>query len=670
MSVAPQKINETGFRVLAGILIGIFAILSLRLWYLQVIQGNANLEKSNRFRTYSIPIPAPRGNMYDRSGRVLVANRLSYTVTVVPEEALASPETLGSLAQILGIKVQDLRDDLTKRLADKNRNKDGPVRLSRDVEPEIAVRIEEDSLDLAGVSITREPVRDYVYGSMASHAFGYIHEISAQELASAKDAGYRQGDIIGKTGLEKTYESYLRGENGSTEIEKDKSGRLLRVLREVYPTPGQNLNLTIDRDLQLAAEKALVEQLNFLQRNSQYVRARSGAVLAMDPRNGDILAMVSYPSFDPNLFVGSIPPEVSRALFSNPLHPFSNRVLQGAYAPGSTFKPITVSAALETGKASLRDQFYCGGIDTISKKQCWIWSSQRRGHGVENIVDGLKNSCNIVMFDLARRVGIDVLSRYARQFGLGKPTGLDLHPGEQKGLVPDKEYKKQNFKGDLAVWRPNETLDLSIGQGFLLMTPLQLAQMYSAIANGGTLYRPRLVTSITTPDGNVSRRFRPEATGKIGVSEKTLSIVMQGLSEVVSEGTGAGVFRGFPLDKYPVAGKTGTAQRTGYDNNGWYVAFAPADKASIVVVVLIEQGGSGSGGAGPVARKVMDAYFKVEKTASKASAPKAAAPSAVQTPTGASNPAGTPGQQQPETPAAQPQTAPDSQVDPNASPVD
>lgn len=618
-----QKETEVRYRAIGGIVIAVFALLSARLWYLQVIEGEANLNRSNRVRTYSIPIAAPRGVMYDRNGTPLVASRLAYSVTAVPEDVLSNPATLERLAKILNIDRSELSQTLQKRQQDPWRKKSEPVRVAADISADTAMRVEEALLDMPGVDIAREPVRDYIYGDLASHLVGYIHEISPQELEQVKGDGYKQGDNIGKTGLERTYEEYLRGESGGTEIEVDKTGRLMRVLREVYPKPGKDLHLTINLQLQQAAEKALVEQLQYLQKNTQYTKARAGAVVVMDPRNGDILAMTSKPSFDPNLFVGSMPAETSRRLFTDPYRPFTNRALYGQYAPGSTFKPITVLAALETGRAGPKDTFLCEGID-ISGKKCWIYATNPRGHGIENLVEGLKNSCNIVMYNLARRVGVENLARYARMFGFGKPTGLDLYPGEKNGLVPDREYKQRAFKGDLAIWRPNETLDFSIGQGFLLTTPLQLAQMYSAIANGGTLYAPRLVSRIATSEGSSVRTYRPKVSGRIDIDQKNLGLVVQGLTKVISEGTAAGVFSGFPLDKYPVAGKTGTAQMTGYDNNGVFAAFGPVGAPSIVVVVVIEQAGSGSRGTGPVARKILEAYFNID-TAKPATAKKPAA---------------------------------------------
>jgi len=634
------KVSETRFRIFAGILVGVFVILTGRLWFLQITKGEENLAKSNRVRTYIVPIKAPRGIMFDRNGTELVASRLAHAVSVVPEVISEHPGIIPHLAGILGMSEDALSKDVETKTKNRWRKPNEPIRIAKDIPSDIAMRIEEARMDLPGVEVTREPVRDYIYGSLGAHMVGYISEINKEELDSLKDQGYSQGDNIGKTGLERTYEKLLRGKDGSTQMEVDKVGRVLEVLQEVYPTPGHNLHLTIDMELQRATEKALADQLEHIRKNTKYKKANAGSVVVMDPRNGDILAMVSYPDYDPNLFVGTMSVEVSQKLFNDPYHPFTNRAMLGQYAPGSTFKPITVAAALETGKASSHDVFTCTGVDAISNKKCWVHSSATGRHGKENLIDGLKNSCNIVMYDLARRVGVDTLAKYSRMFGLGRPSGLDLYPGEKDGLVPDPDYKAKRFKGDLAIWRPNETLDFSIGQGFLLTTPIQLAQMYSAIANGGTLYQPRLVTAITSPGGEKYKDFRVSATDEFKLKPETMDIITKGLTRVASAGTAASVFRNFPLDQYPVAAKTGTAEVTGSDTNALFAAYAPADNPTIVIIVVIEQGGSGSSSAGPVAAKVLEHYFKIEPEPQKA-AVKSTSPTTVQaqTPTAVGGPA-------------------------------
>ena len=482
--------------------------------------------------------------------------------------------------------------------------------IARDVDPVTVLQLLEAKFDLPGVEVDEVPVRFYPYGEFACHLFGFVREINDQELNQFKDK-YRLGDLIGKSGLERTYEQYLRGVDGGKVFEVDIHGRP-SLLENRDPTPGDNLRLTIDQKVQAAAEKALQEQFTYLQQNSKWHNAKSGAVIALDPRNGNILAIVSEPGFDPNIFTGIISEEMAQKLYQNRLNPTLNRATQGEFAPGSTFKPITVYSALMEHKVTLQDRFYCNGYDLVwgKKLPCWIANAATgpREHGLESVVDGLKNSCNVVMAELGRRVGADNLAKYSRFFGLGRPTGLNLYPTESYGLVPDPEWKEQNKRGP---WYPIETGQFSIGQTYLTVTPLQLAEVYAAVATNGKIYRPRLVTEITDPSGNVVTSYKSQLIADLRMPASVKDIIQQGLQEVVDiGGTASAAFIGFPLKEIPVAGKTGTAQKPPYDDNGVFACYAPANKPEIVVIVLVEQGGSGSAGAAPVGRKVLEAYFE------------------------------------------------------------
>jgi len=609
------KINERKFRFLAGIVLIIFLVLMVRLWVLQIIQGaSIYTVKSKQNQTRTIKINAPRGLFYDRKGEIMVTSRISHNVSVVPEDMKNNPEILSQLSKILNLSEAEIREKL-KPNPQRRANPYDYAPIYQDIDPETTIKLYESKLDLPGVEVDEVPVRSYQNGEFASHLFGYIREINVQELEQMTQKGYqyRLGDLIGKTGLERTYEDILRGSDGGKVYEVDIRGRPLRLLENREPVPGNNLHLTIDHQLQLAAEKALEEQLLHIQKNTRYKNAKSGAVVALDPRNGNILAMVSKPAFDPNLFVGVIPPEVADKLYNNPLHPFMNRVIQGEFAPGSTFKPVTVFSALMENQVDENEKFQCLGLDPVWKRRfpCWIYGEQGKNHGWQNIVDGLKNSCNIVMAELCRKTGPEVLAKYSRYFGFGRPTGINLYPGERLGLVADPDWKMKNTKEK--EWYPLETLHFGIGQGYLTVTPLQLAQLYAAIANNGKVYRPQLVTKITSPSGDTLKKFQPKLTAELKASRDVYSILQQGLSEVVSGGTAAWVFNGFPLDKFPVAGKTGTVQKPPYDNSGVFACYAPTNKPEIVVIVLIEQGGSGSGGAAPVARKILESYFNLNK---------------------------------------------------------
>jgi penicillin-binding protein 2 len=599
---------EQRFKFLAGLVMVIFGLLLIRLWFLQIMEGTANMVKSKEIQTRTIKINAPRGIFYDRHGRILATTRISHNVSVVPDDIMKRPEVFSLLCKILNVP-EDLLKEKLKPDPRRPRNRYQYIPIARDVDPVTMIKLLEAKLDLPGVEVDEVPVRSYPYGEFASHLFGFIREISDKELIQNKDK-YRMGDLIGKSGLERTYEPYLRGVDGGKDFEVDIYGRP-SLLRNREPKPGDNLRLTIDQNVQAAAEKALKDEFTFLQQYSKYRNAKSGAVIALDPRNGNILAMVSEPSFDPNIFIGVISPEMAQKLYNNKLNPTLNRATQGEFAPGSTFKPITVYSALMENKVSLKDRFYCNGYDSVwgKKLPCWVAKSTNgsREHGVETVVDGLKNSCNAVMAELSRRVGVEGLAKFARFFGLGRPTGLNLYPTESLGLVPDQEWKQQNKKEP---WYPVESGQFAIGQNALTVTPLQLAQVYAAFATNGKIYKPRLVSEITSPSGQVVASFKPQLIADLHIPSTAKDIIQQGLQEVVDVGgTAAGAFIGFPLKEIPVAGKTGTAQRPPYDDNAIFACYAPASKPEIVVIVLVEQGGGGSGTAAPVGRKILEAYF-------------------------------------------------------------
>jgi penicillin-binding protein 2 len=600
---------EQRFKFLAGLVMVIFGFLLVRLWFLQIMEGTVNMVKSKEIQTRTIKINAPRGIFYDRHGHILATTRISHNVSVVPDDIQKRPEVLSLLCKILNVSEEVIKEKL-KPDPRRPRDRYQYIPIARDVDPVTMLKLLEAKFDLPGVEVDEVPVRSYPLGEFACHLFGYIREINDQELSQNKDK-YRMGDLIGKSGLERTYEQYLRGQDGGKDFEVDIYGRAT-LLRHREPQPGDNLRLTIDKKVQAAAEQALKEHLAFLQKYSKWHNAKSGAIIALDPRNGDILAMVSEPGFDPNIFIGIISPEMAQKLYKNKLNPTLNRSTQGEFAPGSTFKPVTVYSALMENKVSLKDRFYCNGYDAVwgKKLPCWIAKSTNgsREHGLETVVDGLKNSCNAVMAELSRRVGADNLAKYSRIFGLGRPTGLNLYPTESLGLVPDPEWKEQNKKEP---WYPVESGQFAIGQNALTVTPLQLAQVYAAIATNGKIYKPRLVSKITSPTGLEITGFRPQLIADLHIPSSVKDIIQQGLQEVVDVGgTAAGSFIGFPLKEIPVAGKTGTAQRPPYDDNAVFACYAPASKPEIVVIVLIEQGGSGSSGAAPIGRKILDAYFE------------------------------------------------------------
>jgi len=592
---------ERRYKLLSALVILIFLGLLSRLWYLQIIQGEASYALSRENQTRQIRIAAPRGNFFDRTGVTLVTSRMSHVVSVMPEDIKKNPQALSLLSSLLGMSADEIEKTLKEKTGSR---RDQYIPIRHDVDPATVGKILEAKLDLPGVVVEKHPVRSYPLQEWAAHVFGYIGEINEKELKGLKHLDYRLGDLVGKMGLEKTYETYLRGSDGIRIVEVNRVSEPLKVLEEIAYAPGNNLHLTIDYKLQSEAEQALREQLLWLEEHTDYKKAGSGAIIAMDPRNGEILAMVSYPEYDPNLFIGNLSGQELGSLLNNPLHPFSNRVTRGGFMPGSTFKPLTMIAALEEEAVDLDEKIHCSGIIRIGNAvfRC----DKREGHGEQTLVEGIQNSCNIVMAELGRMVGPEKLAKYARLFGIGSPTGLQLNPEETTGLVGDPNWKR---KARNEIWYPMETLHLSVGQGYVLATPIQLAQVYAAIANGGKFYRPRLVTKIQSVENKTIKEFSAEIIKEISLKPSTLQLVREGLRRVPTKGSARYAFAGFPLDKIPVAGKTGTAQNFGKDDYAFFASYAPADNPELVVIVVVEEGGYGSVASAPIARRIFEAYF-------------------------------------------------------------
>lgn len=601
--------------------LAVFVILAARVWYLQIIRGAYYEEQSRINAVRIVPIPAPRGVIHDRNGQALVSNRLAYSISVLPRELGTGPEAdavLKRLGEISGLDVATMKKEIADSVA---REPYAPVRLMRDVDPKTVIQIEESRSDLRGVFVEEIPTRHYINGDFASHLFGYLGRISKEDWERLKDRGYSPSDVIGLTGLERQYESVLRGKDGGQQVEVNRVGRPVRVLGNVDPVPGADLHLTIDYKVQKAAEEALDEELKRIRETTSYKRAFAGAAIALDPKTGAILAMASRPSFDPNAFVGGVSSTYWNQLRSNPYHPFQNRTIQGLYAPGSTFKAITLVSALENKKTTPDEIFVDNGRDRVyPEKQCWYFSSYGRVHGRQTLVEGLQNSCNTVFYELGRRVGIDELAKTARTLGFGAKAGLELFPGESMGVVPDRQWKNEYYAKGPAYdrqWYPIETLDVSIGQGALQVTPLQLADAYAGLATGGVIHRPYVVESITSSDGTFLYQHTPEILQNSSWSEDTKRIVREGLWAVVGEGTAAEAFANFPI---PVAGKTGTAELPGQttDVNALFAAFAPLDDPEIVVVAVVERGGHGGSSAAPIVRRIMEAYFGIGEAKAQA----------------------------------------------------
>ena len=564
----------------------VIAVLIGRAAYLQIYQGEyyAGLADGNRIRI--VPSMAPRGTFYDRNGELLVTNRPGFSVSLLPLTAPISDDVIARLSDLLKVPTDEIK---TKIAGHSGFN---PIRIKTDVTPDIVSIIEEQKSQYPGVVIEVTPIRDYILKQEGAHTFGYVSEINDTELEKMKDEGYKSGDIIGKFGIEKIYDKELRGENGGQQVEVDVSGKPVQILGRKEPVPGDDLELTIDIKLQQAAEKAVDEQLT-------QIGAHAAAAVVMNPQTGEILAMVSRPAFDPNLFAHGISSKDWNQLNNNPYHPMDNKTITGEYPPGSTFKIVTGTAALTEGVVTPDEQIFDSGHHWIIPKG----NADGEALGWLNFRSALAHSDNVYFYEMGNRLGIDRLDKYARMFGLGAKTGIDL-PYEASGLVANRRYKEKNF--DDGEWYLSETFDAAIGQGFNLVTPLQAAMVMGEIAADGKRYKPHVVNRIIAPDGSVVKDFQPELLSQLDVPEEDIKLVQDGLHDVTKYGTAASSFRGFTVD---IAGKTGTAENSQGRDHGWFVAYGPFDNPNVVVAVIVENGGYGSQSAVPIGRKILEAAF-------------------------------------------------------------
>ena len=579
-------------RVLGILMVLVIAVLIGRAGYLQIYEGEyyAGLADGNRIRI--IPAVAPRGTFYDRNGQLLVTNRPGFTVSLLPLTSPIKEEVIERLSALVHVPVEDIKAKIA------GHSGFDPIRIKADVTPDIVSIIEEQKELYPGVMIENTPIRDYVLKQEGAHTFGYVSEINDEELKEKKADGYKSGDIIGKFGLEKIYDVYVRGEDGGDQVEVDVSGKPVKRLGRKVPVPGDDLVLTIDKDLQTAAEKAVDDRL-------AAIHASAAAAVVLNPQTGEVLAMVSRPAFDPNLFAHGISSKDWAKLNNNPFHPMDNKTISGEYPPGSTFKIVTGTAALTEGKVAPEEKIFDSGHHWIIPKG----NAEGEALGWINFQEALAHSDNVYFYEMGNRLGIDLLEKYARMFGLGQRTGIDL-PYEAKGLVANREYKKKNFEdGD---WYLSETFDAAIGQGFNLVTPLQAAMVMGQIAADGKRYKPHLVSRIQTQDGDVIKEFQPELLSELQVPANVIKLVQEGLHDVTKFGTAASTFRGFPVD---IAGKTGTAENSQGRDHGWFVAYGPFDNPNIVVAVIVEQGGFGSQSAVPIGREILEAAFHVGRYA-------------------------------------------------------
>jgi penicillin-binding protein 2 len=579
-------------RVLAlSIVTGLgFIVLVGQLWYLQALEGGRLQEMSDKNRIRIRPVAAPRGILFDRNGLPLVDNRPAFTLSFIPREMDDRDTVLARVSVLLGIPLAELRTSLERVPADSFR----PVRVRRGLSLEEVTRIEERKAELPGVIIEVEPQRVYPTTTFAAHLLGYVREVNEEQM---KQGRYRRGDLIGQSGLERLLDEYLRGTDGGERIEVDALGRPIQVMRREEPDPGGQVVTSIDRHIQEAAEHAM--------------EGHAGAVVVMDPRNGDVLAMTSSPSFALDQLAGNLDREEWRRLVSDPKTPLMNRALQSQYAPGSVFKIVVAAAGLQEGSLAPMDRTYCNGQFHLG---AWTFKEWKEGgHGHVDLRSALVHSCNIFFYQAGLKVGPEAMVRYARAFGLGAPTGTDLG-NEKTGLIPSVEWKRTRTS---RAWQSGDTVNISIGQGPVLVTPMQIARMMSAVANGGILWKPRLVQRVQDGSGALAYSTSSKMTGNVELSPVVWNYLRSALIGVVNDGgTGAAA----RLPGVLVAGKTGTAQSiaksdaTRGQDHAWFASFAPADDPQVVVVVLVERGGKGGQVAAPIARQIYQAIF-LEKVA-------------------------------------------------------
>lgn len=571
----PRRLSVLG--IIVAVLIG---ILVVRLWQVQVLQGGhyLRLSEENRIRDYIIT--APRGIIYDRKGRPLVTNRPSFTVAVLPLELRDAPTILPRLARFLGMTPEAIR----ARIEANRARPFEPVRVKRDVGTQVVATIEENRLDLPGVIILAEPVRHYLHGEMTAHIMGHLGEIDEAELRARRAEGYKLGDLIGKAGVERTYEGVLRGTDGRLRTEVDALGRPLRVLSRSPAVPGRSIALTVDLDLQKAAYDALVAEHH------------PGAVIAMDPHTGDVLAMAGIPSYDPNLFAIGIGVRDWQALTADPQRPLLNRAIAAGYEPGSVFKLVTAAAALEEGIVTRSTIFNAPGYFRLGQ---WTFGDLK-AWGRVTFITGIANSINVVFYTLGRQLGGETLAHYATWMGLGEPTGIDL-PGEIAGTIPSPSNKQQ-LVGE--PWYPGDSVNMSIGQGAVIATPIQVARMVAGIANGGDLLQPRLLL-VAYDKNNAPHRSPSVMQRHIDYQPQTLAVLYEGMRAVVERGSG----RAAAVEGVAIAGKTGSAENPRGKPHAWFAGFAPAHAPRLLVVAFIEHGFRGGIAAAPVVRQVFEAAF-------------------------------------------------------------
>jgi penicillin-binding protein 2 len=605
MTNLPSKDNSVEYfapRIWIAIvlMLATMGVLTARLWYLQLIKGESYLEMSQSNRVRLFRLPASRGRILDASGQVLAENRPSFTFSILPGELDNPREVIQTCSSILGITEEKMRG-LIERSRSIPKYMTFPIKKNMSLE-EVSL-IKSHAADAKGVVLQTKPLRLYPFRETLCHEIGNLGEVSPDELAKASRVGYRTGDLIGKSGIEREYENYMKGEEGWEQVEIDAKGRHLNTLSGKPPRTGADICLTVDAAFQRYIEGVFTH--------------RAGSVVAVDPDTGHILALVSKPGFDLNLFSESITDRQWKTLNSDPLHPLENRSIRGQYSPASTFKIVTATAALAEGVVTSRDKFTCKGELELGGEvfRCW----NQYGHGKVSLHRAIVESCDVYFYELGLRLGPERIARYASLLGLGTPTGLGL-PQELPGLIPTPPWKLRTY-GDS--WKDGETLNIAIGQGYLVSTPLQLAMMTAALANGGKILRPALVRQIVSQDGDIIFDHSPVARWSLPLKQENLDDLRSAMTDVVADKKGTG--RKCRIPGITIRAKTGTTQvirvkqrskegdQIPYHErtHAMFVAYVDNMPKKIALAVIVEHGGGGGTSAAPIARKIIAHYYGV-----------------------------------------------------------
>lgn len=547
--------------LIKNIIISSTAVLIACLWYMQCVRGRQYMELSKKNSIRLVPLVAPRGNIYDRNSNLLVGNRVAFDCAVIPQEFNATEKKIKELSLILQMPVGPLNKKIKKNAFAPF----APLVLKKDIGKETAIAVSERSLDFPGLIIHTYPTRYYPCGNAGSHIAGYLGKINEEELEALRDYGYKVRDYVGRSGLELSYDNYLKGEDGGIQTEVDSRGRELRVLGIREPEKGRDITISIDLELDRYVDSLL--------------EGHRGAIVVMDSESGEILALASKPDYNPNIFVSSSNPALIEKLLGSKDYPLINRAVSGAYAPGSVFKIVTASAALDTKRLDPNERLDCKGFYYVGNRRFECWKTS--GHNTQTISEGIKNSCNVFFYQLGRRVKVENLADYALRYGFGNLTKIDL-PYEAEGVVPNRTWKERSIK---EAWYEGDTVNFAIGQGYILVTPVQILRMINALATEGKLVRPSLVKKIDSVEV-----LSPESR-QINISKETFKIIKLGTRKAVEDSNGTAKKAG--VDGLEIAGKTGTAQTGMKNSHAWFAGFSPIERPKISLVVFLEYGGKG-----------------------------------------------------------------------------